>query len=139
MQISNNTVVSLSERRKHRRVSDAVALRLNLEGHPPSASLDPTPTHVVKMSCGGLRFSHSVSLDPGSALPLSMHIPSADKTVHIDSRVISSGEEKGTNRKDYFIQVEFQHINDEVKVLLKDHIDYVLEKTNTGASQTLFG
>ncbi len=139
MHTTNNTVVSLSERRKHPRVSDAVALRLNLDDLASTSPLDPAPTHVVKMSCGGLRFSHNALLDPGTALPISMHLPSADKTVHLTSRVISSGEEKGSNRKAYFIQIEFQHVDAQVKALLEAHINYVLDKTNTGAYQLLHG
>jgi len=88
-----NNVVTLSERRKHPRISDALALRLDCPA--TTAPVDPQPTHIVKMSCGGLRFVHNTPLDVDTHLNLSMHLPSSDKTIHLTSRVISSGEEKG--------------------------------------------
>lgn len=133
---SNNTVVSLNERRKHPRVSDAVALRFNDDGQAPSPVLDHAPTHVVKMSCGGMRFVHETSLEPDTTLDLSLYLPSADQTVHIESRVISSGEEKtSSTEKTYFVQLAFQQVNDQVQSLLKNHIDYVQSKTSSYSAE----
>ncbi len=132
-----NTVVSLNERRKHPRVSDALSLRLNVDGSNLRTALDSQPTHIVKLSCGGLRFQHHSSLDENSELLISMHLPSISKTVHIDSRVISSGEEKTKAHhpsKTYFVQVEFQKMDDQVVAMLKEHINYVLAKTSTFTS-----
>jgi len=113
-----NNVVTLSERRKHPRISDALALRLDCPA--TTAPVDPQPTHIVKMSCGGLRF----------VLNLSMHLPSSDKTIHLTSRVISSGEEKGHSiQKQYFVQIEFTELDNTDKALLKRHIDHVIQKT----------
>ncbi len=125
------SVVSLNERRKHPRVSDAIALRLNAN---PSTPINPAPTHVVKMSCGGLRFVHNTAIDPDTTIKLCIHLPSSGKTVHVACRVISSGEEKSDvfarqNGKQYYVQVEFLEIDQTVHQLLADHIDYVLGKT----------
>jgi len=127
-------VVSLNERRKHPRVSDALALRFNSNDSPDSSLLDPTPTHVVKMSCGGLRFVHNASVDADTNINLSMHLPSSDQTIHVASRVICSGEETSgisasTAQTQYYVQVEFLHLDTEVLQLLEDHIDYVIQKT----------
>lgn len=124
-------VVSLKERRKYPRISDAIALHLNSD---PSNLLDPTPTHVVKMSCGGLRFVHNTSVEAGARINLCIHLPSSDQTIHLASRVISCGEEKSSvfassNGTNYYVQVEFVDIDKQVRQLLADHIDYVLGKT----------
>jgi len=123
-----NNVVTLSERRKHPRISDALALRLDCP--VTTAPVDPQPTHIVKMSCGGLRFVHNTPLDVDTHLNLSMHLPSSDKTIHLTSRVISSGEEKGHSiQKQYFVQIEFTELDNTDKALLKRHIDHVIQKT----------
>lgn len=127
------SVVSLSERRKYPRISDAIALRLESE-QTTSAPLNSTPTHVVKMSCGGLRFAHNTTIEAGTSINLCMHLPSSGKTINVASRVISSGEEKstiytGSKREQYYVQVEFQNVDQSVQQLLADHIDYVIDKT----------
>lgn len=130
----NNTVVSIDERRKYPRVSDALALRFNSDESPDTSLLDPTPTHVVKMSCGGLRFVHSASVDADTNINLSMHLPSSDQTIHVGSRVVCSGEDTSgstsiTAQKQYYVQVEFLQLDKSVLQLLEDHIDYVIQKT----------
>ncbi len=124
-------IVALKERRKYPRISDAIALRLNSD---PSEMLDPSPTHVVKLSCGGLRFAHNTSIDAETNIKLCMHLPSSDQTIHLAGRVITSGEEKsasftGTNTKRYSVQVEFVDVDQQSHQLLADHVDYVLGKT----------
>ncbi len=127
-------VVSLNERRKHPRISDAIALRLNAD---ESTALDCTPTHVVKLSCGGLRFVHHAALKPDSRIALALHLTSSNTTVHINCRVVSSGEEKSRINstcpdKHYFAQVQFLDVEAGVHKLLTDHINYVLHKTGMG-------
>ena len=131
-----NNVVALSERRKYPRVSDALALRLNCPEtfDPMTDQLNPQPTHIVKMSCGGLRFVHSTAIDINTHMNLRVHLPSSDQTIHLASRVISSGEEKGhlfshSKQKQYFVQIEFLDLNNTEKEQLKRHIDYVIQKT----------
>lgn len=127
-------VVSLNERRKHPRVSDALALRFNSNDSPDKSVLDPTPTHVVKMSCGGLRFVHSASVDADTNINLSMHLPSSDQTIHVASRVVCSGEETSVStgssaQAQYYVQVEFLDLDTTALQLLEDHIHYVIQKT----------
>ena len=127
-----NNIVALSERRKHPRVSDALALRLNSEGS--TGPLNPQPTHIVKMSCGGLRFVHNTAIDVDTPVNLSFHLPSSDQTLHVACRVVSSGEEKGhtfssSKQQQYFVQIEFTGLDNSSRELLKRHIDYVIQKT----------
>ena len=125
-------VVALNERRKHPRVSDALALRLNTDGI--TEALNPQPTHIVKMSCGGLRFVHHTAVDINTPVSLSFYLPSSDETVHVNCRVISSGEEKSnafssSKQNQYFVQMEFIDLDKSAQALLKRHIDYVIQKT----------
>ncbi len=131
-----NNVVALSERRKYPRVSDALALRLNCpeKFDPTKDQLNPQPTHIVKMSCGGLRFVHNTAIDIDTHMNLRVHLPSSDQTIHLAGRVISSGEEKSnafshSKQKQYFVQIEFIDLNNTEKELLKNQIDYVIQKT----------
>lgn len=129
------TVISLKERRKHPRVSDALALQLEQQSLETGIveELDPVPTHIVKMSCGGLRFLHNTSLESDTSLQLRMFLPSANETICVNSRVIASGEEKTDAakhcNKHYFVQVEFQQMDTHQQELLENHINYVIEKT----------
>lgn len=94
--------------------------------------LDPTPTHVVKMSCGGVRFIHNQSVDVDTRFKLCMHLSSCNKTVHLLSRVISSGREKNESMpssEKYYVQVEFLDVDKNNHRLLANHIDYVIQKT----------
>jgi len=129
-------VISLNERRKYPRVSDALALKFVEAGNQSVATPDvlgPLPTHIVQLSCGGLRFCHTATFENNTSLLLTLHLPSADKTVQLESRVIASGEEKPGNiipcDKPCFVQVVFKNIDNSVQKLLEDHVDYVIEKT----------
>ncbi len=132
-----NKVVPISsaplngDRRKYPRVSDAIALRLNDSEPDASTPLDSTPTHIVKLSCGGLRFLHDEPIEANTAVLLSLHLPGTGKTVHLNSRVISSGEEKSRTAMRYFVQVEFQNPDTQTRQQLKDHIEFVSKKTGT--------
>jgi len=133
-QIMMDKVVSLSDRRQYPRVSDAIALRLDNPEAAAYSPLDPVPTHVVKMSCSGLRFLHDSAFESDSQICLSVHLTSSDKTIQINSRVVSSGEEKTIgnatpHQKPYYVQVEFQNLTEQSLQLLKSHIDQVIEKT----------
>ena len=129
-------VISLDERRQYPRVSDAVALSFS-EGcttqQNASETVGPLPTHIVQLSCGGLRFCHDASFECDTLLMLSLHLPTANKTIHLESRVIASGEEKTGNTlpcdKPCFVQVVFENIDNNNHQLLKHHVDHVIEKT----------
>lgn len=140
IQMTNlNTVLSPTSNdvKKFPQVSDAVALRLDPSesGSVPDtcAPLDPTPTHIVKISYGGMRFLHESAMDANDNVYLSLYLPLADQTVQLNSRVVSCGEEKTPSarryHKPYFVQVEFQNIDEHVHQLLKNHINDVLAKT----------
>ena len=142
IQMTNlNTVLSPTSNdvKKFPQVSDAVALRLDPSepANKPGTCipLDPAPTHIVKLSYGGMRFLHDDVLNTDDNVNLSLYLPLADQTIQLNSRVITCGEEKTSTRrpyeKPYFVQVEFQNVNEQVHLLLKNHIDNVRAKTGT--------
>ena len=142
IQMTNlNTVLSPTSNdvKKFPQVSDAVALRLDPSepANKPGTCipLDPAPTHIVKLSYGGMRFLHDDVLNTDDNVNLSLYLPLADQTVQLNSRVVTCGEQKSpSNRpyeKPYFVQVEFKNINEQVHLLLKNHIDDILAKTGT--------
>ena len=123
--------------RHYPQVSYAVALRLDpsesVSVPDTCAPLDPTPTHIVKISYGGMRFLHESAMDTNDNVNLSLYLPLADQTIQLNSRVVICGEEKTPSArrylKPYFVQVEFQNIDEHVHQLLKNHINDVLAKT----------
>ena len=142
IQMTNlNTVLSPTSNdvKKFPQVSDAVALRLDPSepaNNPGTCiPLDPAPTHIVKLSYGGMRFLHDDVLNTDDNVNLSLYLPLADQTVQLNSRVVTCGEQKSpSNRpyeKPYCVQVEFKNINEQVHLLLKNHIDDILAKTGT--------
>ena len=82
-----------------------------------------------------MRFLHDDVLNTDDNVNLSLYLPLADQTVQLNSRVVTCGEQKSpSNRpyeKPYFVQVEFKNINEQVHLLLKNHIDDILAKTGT--------
>ena len=82
-----------------------------------------------------MRFLHDDALNKDDNVNLSLYLPLADQTIQLKSRVITCGEEKTSTKrpyeKPYFVQVEFQNVNEQVHLLLKNHIDNVRAKTGT--------
>lgn len=119
------------EKRKTRRVSDAMALRVENAseaiGHAP---LDTTPTHVVNISTGGLRFLHEKNLPPSESLLVTLCLGPQKETVSLRAEVISSVEATNqSGNKRYNSRVKFKNVDKAALALLDQHISYVLNKT----------
>ncbi len=119
------------DNRKTKRVSDAMALRIenadNAIGHAP---LDTTPTHVVNLSLGGLRFEHERDLPLSQDLLLTMCLGPNRETVSLQAEVVSSVEEKGNSgNKRFKAHVKFKNVDQTAHNLLNQHIDHILNQT----------
>lgn len=118
------------EKRKTRRVSDAMALRVenanDAIGHAP---LDTTPTHVVNISTGGMRFLHETKLPASEPLLVTMCLGPQMETVSLHAEVISSPEATTpSGNKRYNAQVKFVNIDKTAQNLLDLHINHVLNQ-----------
>lgn len=119
------------EKRKTRRVSDAMALRVenanDAIGHAP---LETTPTHVVNISSGGVRFLHETKLPLSEPLLVTMCLGPQMETVSLHAEVISSLEATNhSGNKRYNARVRFIDIDKAAQNLLDMHIDHVLNQT----------
>lgn len=133
--------MAFPEKRTTRRVSDALALRI--EESPEQAEsaqaesifdqspLDSTPTHVVNLSTGGLRFLHETKLEENKSLRLTLRLGPKNETISIQAIVISSVEEKTqSGNKRYNARVRFTNVNNTARNLLEQHISHVLNQTH---------
>ncbi len=119
------------EKRKHRRVSDAMALRVeNAQTAIGYTPLDEQLTHVVNFSCGGLCFLHESKLPKGELLLITMRLGSEQRTVSIRAEVISSEEAtRHAGNKKFTSRVKFIDVDKTADDLLHQHLNFVLEKT----------
>ena len=120
------------EKRKTRRVSDALALRVeNANAAIGHAPLDTTLTHVVNISPDGMRFLHETNLDSGEALLVTMCLGPNKETVSLHAIVISSLEATHhTGHKRYNARVKFTNVDKTAQSLLNSHITHVLDQTH---------
>lgn len=119
------------EKRRTRRISDAMALRVehanDAIGHAP---LDTTPTHVVNISTGGMRFLHETPLPSSEPLLVTMCLGPQMETVSLRAVVISSLEARNhLGNKRYNARVKFLNVDKTAQNLLDQHINYVLSQT----------
>ena len=119
------------EKRQNKRVSDALALRVeNAQTAMGHAPLDEKLTHVVNFSCGGLCFLHESKLPEGGLLLLTMRLGPGQKTVSVRAQVIASDEApRHAGNKKFTSRVKFIDVDKIADGLLLEHLNYVLEKT----------
>lgn len=120
------------EKRQHKRVSDALALRVeNAQAAMGHAPLDEQPTHVVNFSCGGLCFLHESKLAKDELLLLTMRLGPEHTTVSVRAQVISSEDSpRASGNKKFTSRVKFVDVDKKADDLLLQHLNYVLEQTS---------
>lgn len=128
------------ERRKYRRISDAIALQIRLsdeaanEQQFDAAELPDHPTHVVSLSPNGLRCYHDEMFNDGDKLQLSIRLFPSGERIDTEARVINSGEDDKPNKNNrFFAGLSFVNLSGERKVQLLEHIDSIARETFGGA------
>jgi len=121
--MAGNALEKKDERRKYRRVSDAIALHLQHVDEAANAEqfdvpeLADYPTHVVSLSPNGLKCFHREPFNDGDVLQLSFKLfPSKQQ---IDDR--------------YFAGLSFEKLDGEQRELLLEHIDQVARSSFGGS------
>lgn len=125
------------ERRKYRRVSDAIALQIRQsdeaanEQDYDAADLPHHPTHVVSLSPNGLKCYHDEQFNDGETLKLSMRLFPGGERLDTEARVINSGEESNKPNKNnrFFAGLSFVNLTGERKQRLLDHMDRVARES----------
>lgn len=118
--------MSFTERRRTKRVADAMALRITTPDSP-----QPTQTtRVVKLSTCGMRFTYASRLPAEETLQLSMQLGPNRKKVSINAEVATCTENTGANADSrYATRLIFKDLDNPTRELLEQHIDYVYHQT----------
>ncbi len=139
--MSDNAVENSEERRSYRRVSDAVALTIEIvndeAANQPSieaAELPNHPTHVVSLSPNGLKCYHTEAFSNGDKVQVSMRLFPGGERLDMAATVVNSGEETGPGKKDrFFAGLAFANLDAETRELILEHIDQVARQSFGGA------
>lgn len=138
--MSGNALKKDQERRKFRRVSDAIALQIELideaanEQDYTSVELSDYPTHVVSLSPNGLKCYHSEPFNDGDTLQLSMRLFPSQHRIDTMAKVVNSGEDVNGGKTDrFFAGVAFKNLDEDDIAKLLEHIDQVARQSFGGA------
>jgi len=134
------------ERRTYRRVSDAIALQIEvIDGEAANDAdireieLPDHPTHVVNLSPGGLKCFHHEAFSDGDVVSLNIKFFPAGITISTRGRVVNSGEDRQKGAKDcFFAGIAFKGLTEEQQQLVLDHIDGVAKKSFGGSVKLIY-
>ena len=138
--MSGNALDKNDERRKYRRVSDAIALQLELvdeaanEQSYDAPELPDYPTHVVSLSPNGLKCFHDKPFNDGDILNLSFRLFPSQLQIDTVASVVNSGEDANAGKTDrFFAGLSFDGLDEAVLEELLDHIDQVARNSFGGS------
>jgi hypothetical protein len=134
-----NALLKTEERRSYRRVSDAIALRIDVIDAANQTEFEPVelpdyPTHVVSLSPNGLKCYHTDPFNDGERVVLSIRLFPEQTAFEVEAEVVNSGEDRTRSKNDrFFAGLAFSNPTDEVRELLLEHIDLVARQSFGGA------
>jgi len=138
--MAGNATEKKDERRKYRRVSDAIALHIQLVDEAANqqsfemAELADYPTHVVSLSPNGLKCFHSEPFNDGDELQLSFRLFPSQQQINTRAVVVNSGEDTSSTKNDrFFAGLSFVKFNSELRQALLEHIDQVARSSFGGS------
>ncbi len=135
-----SAVQKSEERREFRRVSDAIALQLQVideaanEQEYDAPELPDYPTHVVSLSPNGLKCYHSEAFNEGDEIRLSMLFFPGNLRIDTIATVVNAGEDPTAGKNDrFFAGLAFKDLEEQEQSGLLDHIDQVARQSFGGA------
>lgn len=138
--MAGNALEKKNERRKYRRVSDAIALQMQIVDEAANEqSFDATeladyPTHVVSLSPNGLKCFHSAPFEKGDVLQLSFRLFPSQQKIDTRAVVVNSGEDTNSTKNDrFFAGLSFVKLDSELRETLLEHIDQVARSSFGGS------
>lgn len=140
--MAGNTVENAEERRNYRRISDAVALHIEIIDKESAANqasielveLPDHPTHVISLSPNGLKCYHTEAFNEGDKVSLSIKLFPDGARLDILATVVNAGEEKARGKTDHFFAgLAFSNLNEEKRDIILQHIDQVARRSFGGA------
>lgn len=140
--MAGNAVEKNEERRNYRRISDAVAMQIDVMDEQDAANqptmesieLPDYPTHVVSLSPNGLRCYHTEPFNDGDKVLLTIKFFPGQQSLDILANVVNSGEDRTRGKDDrFFAGLAFRSLTDEAREIILDHIDGVARQSFGGA------
>ncbi len=135
-----NALLKTEERRSYRRVSDAIALRIDVvDGAANQPEMEPAdlpdyPTHVVSLSPNGLKCYHTDPFNDGERVRLSIRLFPEQVCFDVEAEVANAGEDRTRSKNDrFFAGMAFKNLNEEVREILLEHIDLVARQSFGGS------
>ncbi len=133
------------ERRKFRRISDAIALSIQPvdeaanEQDYEGSDLPDYPTHVVSLSPNGLKCYHHEAFNDGEKLQLSIKLFPGGVRIDTEAVVVNCGEDEGKRQNDrFFAGLSFRGLSEENSEQLLSHIDRVARESFGGAIKLVY-
>ena len=118
--------MSYIEKRKHRRVADALAMSISTKDLVPTA----LKIHVVSLSIGGLGLTSSVKLDKNQEVILTVRLGPSDSTIELRAETAECTKISVTcQERCYATRFIFKNVDVDTRLLLEQHIDYVYQQT----------
>jgi len=143
--MANNSLSTKSERRRFRRVSDAIALKISSADQAANdesidgADLPDFPTHVVSLSSSGLKCYHEEPFNDGDIVRLSIALFPEKTRLELKARVVNSGEEQARSKDNrFFAGLAFEGITDEQQGTILEHIDRVARQSFGGSVKLVY-
>lgn len=144
--MAGNTAKNAAERRDYRRISDAVALRIEIVDQDAAndasielPELPSHPTHVVSLSPTGLKCYHDEPFNEGDIVRLSIVLFPDQTRVDIQAQIVNSGEDRHSGKSDrFFAGMAFTKMRDEDRELVLEHIDSVARRSFGGSVKLIY-
>lgn len=144
--MADNALNRNVERREYRRVSDAVALHIEvIDGEAANdadmrqVELPGHPTHVINLSPSGLKCFHHEAFNDGDIVSISMRLFPSNTVVCLRGRVANSGEERQKGEKDrFFAGIAFTGVKKDQQEIILEHIEGVAKKSFGGAVKLIY-
>jgi len=144
--MAENTARNAAERRNYRRISDAVALHVEIVDQDVAndasielPELPEHPTHVVSLSPTGLKCYHDQPFSDGEIVRLSVMLFPDKIRFDVEARVVNSGEDRRSGKDDrFFAGMAFSNMTDEVRDVVLEHIDKVARQSFGGSVKLIY-
>ncbi|OED39743.1 hypothetical protein AB833_14090 [Chromatiales bacterium (ex Bugula neritina AB1)] len=138
--------IDMTEKRSYRRISDAVALYIEIVDPAVANSarfelpeLPDHPTHVVNLSPSGLKCYHSEPFNDQDSVALSMMLFPEQTRLELQATVVNYGELPSGGQKDrFFAGLAFKNLSDESRDILLQHIDSIVRRSFGGAVKLVY-
>lgn len=134
-----NALPVAEERRSYRRLSDAIAMHIDVKEAANQSDFEPAdvpdhPTHVVSLSPSGMKFYHTEPFEDGTRVSVTMRLFPKKNVLELDALVLRAGEDEKRSKNDrFFASLAFENVSEDARSVLLEHIEQVARQSFGGA------